>query len=126
MDEEQWKDNNITLTYSVNQNLVHQRGPQVDYSQGGICYNGFVKIVYTKHAALDKFVMLKRHKFKVTRGLIKEVIENPEHEDKESDSPKIISSRTIDPKHVLRVVYRKENDRMIVITFYPAEKGRYY
>lgn len=87
-----------------------------------------MKFVFTKHAAVDKFTMLKKHKFKtrVTKQLIKQVILAPEHIDEKSDLPKIIASKTIDERHILRVVYRKEGDIIIVITFYPAEKGRYY
>ena len=85
-----------------------------------------MKIIYTKHAAVDKFNMLKKHKFKVDKGFIDNVIKNPDHEDKESDKPKIIASKQIDPKHVLRVVYKQEGDIITIITFYPAEKGRYY
>jgi len=72
--------------------------------------------------------MLKKHKFqtRVTRRLIKEAVLNPEHEDKESDKPNTIASKSIDAKHILRVVYRREFDIIRVITFYPAEKGRYY
>lgn len=87
-----------------------------------------MRFVFTKHAIFEKFAILKKHKFqtKITKSLIKEIILNPEHEDQESDKPKIIASKTIDSKHVLRVVYRRENDIIRVITFYPAEKGRYY
>lgn len=85
-----------------------------------------MKIIYTKHAGVDKFALLRRHHFKVSKRLIKEVLQNPEHIDKESDTPKIIASRSIDSRHILRVVYRKEGDIITVITFYPAEKGRYY
>lgn len=87
-----------------------------------------MKFVFTKHASQDKFAMLKKHKFqtKVTQQLIEEIIVNPEHEDGESDMPNIIVSGSIDRKHILRVVYRKEFDIIRVITFYPAEKGRYY
>lgn len=85
-----------------------------------------MKIRYTKHASIDKFAMLKKHRFQVTKKLIKEVLQNPEHKDIKSDSPKIIASKSIDPKHILRVVYKKEDDIITVITFYPAEKGRYY
>lgn len=72
--------------------------------------------------------MLKRHRFKpsITRQFIKLVILNPEHIDGESDFPKVIASRSIDSKHILRVVYRRENDIILIITFYPAEQGRYY
>lgn len=85
-----------------------------------------MKIVFTKHAAVDKLNMLKKHKFKVDKTFITKVINNPDHEDKDSDKPKIIASKEIDPKHILRVVYKLEGDIIIVITFYPAEKGRYY
>lgn len=87
-----------------------------------------MRIVYTKHAAIDKFAMLERHKFRprITKRMIREVIKNPEHEDTISDSPNIISSRSIDEEHILRVVWRKEGDIIFVITFHPAEQGRYY
>lgn len=85
-----------------------------------------MKIVYTKHASVDKFAVLKKHKFKVTKEIIEKVIKEPEHEDKNFYPPKIIASKSIDEKHILRVVYRKERDIITLITFYPAEKGRYY
>ena len=85
-----------------------------------------MKIVFTRHASVDKVAMLKKHKFVVGRKFIESVIEYPEDEDKESDFPKIIVSKTIDEKHVLRVVYKRKGDIITVITFYPARKGRYY
>lgn len=85
-----------------------------------------MKIVYTKHAAIDKFMMLKKHNFNVGKRFIKEVIKNSEHEERQENSENIIVSGSIDEKHILRVVYRRENDIIRIITFYPAEKGRYY
>ena len=85
-----------------------------------------MKIAFTKHAAIDKFKMLQRHNFKANKNSIRKVIENPEHEDKDSDKPNVIASKSIDSKHILRVVYKIEGDIITVITFYPAEKGRYY
>ncbi|OGK41564.1 hypothetical protein A3A74_08055 [Candidatus Roizmanbacteria bacterium RIFCSPLOWO2_01_FULL_35_13] len=85
-----------------------------------------MKIVFTKHASVDKVAMLKKHNFTANKAFIKEVIEKPDHEDKESDFPKIIASKSMDSKHVLRVVYKLEDDIITVITFYPAPKGRYY
>lgn len=70
--------------------------------------------------------MLKKHKFKIDKKLVRKVIEEAEHEDRGSDKPNVIVSKEIDPKHVLRVVYKQEDDIITVITFYPAEKGRYY
>ena len=70
--------------------------------------------------------MLKKHKFVANKKLVRDVIRNPEDEDKESDFPKIIASKSIDEEHILRVVYKKKGDIITVITFYPAAKGRYY
>lgn len=85
-----------------------------------------VKIVFTKHASVDKLAMFKKHKFKVNEKFIRDVILKPDNEDKESDFPKIIASKNLDSNHVLRVVYKQDGDIITVITFYPAQKGRYY
>lgn len=89
-------------------------------------YTRKVRIVFTKHALIDKFAEFKSHNFDLTQNDVIAAIKNPENIDKESDSPKIIASKTFDRKHILRVVYKIENDIIKVITFYPAEKGRYY
>lgn len=85
-----------------------------------------MKIIFTNHATVDKFPLLSRHGFHLTKEDIKAVIKNPDHTDKISDYPKIIVSKEFDKKHVLRVVYNLEHGIIKVITFYPAEKGRYY
>lgn len=85
-----------------------------------------MKIIFTKHAAIDKFVKLSEHRFNLSKKDIKKVIKNPDHIDTESDKPKIIISKNFDEGHILRVVYKLEGGIIKVITFYPAEKGRYY
>lgn len=85
-----------------------------------------MKVVFTSHAIKDKFPLLAQRGFKLTKSDIKSVIANPEHTDKISDYPKIIVSKGFDQKHILRVVYKIESGIIKVITFYPAEKGRYY
>lgn len=85
-----------------------------------------MKIVFTNHAIKDKFSLLVQRGFKFTKNDVKSVIANPEHIDKVSDYPKIIVSKGFDQKHILRVVYKTESGIIKVITFYPAEKGRYY
>lgn len=85
-----------------------------------------MKIKFSRHAELDKFAELAKHRFYLTKDDIKKVVKNPEHIDKESDKPKIIVSKSLDEKHILRVVYKKEGGIIKIITFYPAEKGRYY
>ena len=85
-----------------------------------------MKIVLSKHAKEDKFPILAKHNFHVSEEIIIETVNNPDHEDQISDEPNTIASKEFDELHVLRVVYRKDGDIIKVITFYPAEKGRYY
>ncbi len=85
-----------------------------------------MKIVFSSHAIRDKFPIFKEHGFNFTQNQVWDVIENPDHVDKTSDYPKVISSKEVDKRHILRVVYRLESGIIKVITFYPAEKGRYY
>ena len=85
-----------------------------------------MKIVLTKHVEYDKIPLLAKSGIKISAKKIKDVINNPDHIDIESDEPKIIASKDFDKKHVLRVVYKIEDDIIKVITTYPAEKGRYY
>lgn len=85
-----------------------------------------MKIVFSSHAIRDKFPIFREHGFNFTRKQIRAVVENPDHVDKASDPPKIIASKELDEQHILRVVYKLESGIIKVITFYPAEKGRYY
>ncbi len=85
-----------------------------------------MKIVFTNHALKDKFPQLLQHGFRVSKSDIEAVINNPEHIDKISDRPKIIVSKEFGKKHILRVVYKVESGIIKIITFYPAEKDRYY
>lgn len=85
-----------------------------------------MKVVFSSHAIKDKFPQLAQRGFKVTKSDIKSVINSPEHVDEISDHPKIIVSKEFGKKHILRVVYKVESGIIKVITFYPAEKGRYY
>lgn len=85
-----------------------------------------MKIVFSKHIVNDKIPLLRKRGFIVTKNQIREVIDDPDHKDETSDSPKIIASRDLDQHHVLRVVYKVEDGIIKAITVYPAEKGRYY
>ena len=84
-----------------------------------------MKIIYTKHA-LKKFTDLKKQGVSISKKMVKATIENPFHMDDITDAPKYISSASFDNERVLRVVYKKEDDIITVITFYPARKGRYF
>ncbi len=81
--------------------------------------------MFTKHV-LDKLRNLKISRIKITRKLILSTIEYPEDVNSEEDYPNLIASAKLDVDRVIRVVYRIEDSRIIIITFYPAKKGRYY
>ena len=80
-------------------------------------------IHFTKHAK-DKFRILREHKFKVSKDQIIEIVNSPDLIDR-SRSPILIAQKKISPTHVLRVVYKKENDNIIIITFYPGRRKHY-
>lgn len=84
-----------------------------------------MKIIYTKHA-LNKFLLFQKRDIKISMSEVDKTINLPENIDYESDTPKIIVSRKLNLKQVLRVVYLREGDIIKIITFYSAEKGRYY
>jgi len=81
--------------------------------------------MFTKHV-LDKLSNLKISRIKITRKLILSTIEYPEDVNSEEDYPNLIASAKLDVDRVIRVVYRIEDGRIVIITFYPAKKGRYY
>ena len=81
-------------------------------------------IYFTKHAR-EKFQVLKRHKFQVSRLQVEHTVKNPDLVDK-SRLPLLIAQKKIDKSHVLRVVYKKEPKSLIkIITFYPGRIKQY-
>ena len=81
-------------------------------------------IRFTHHAE-NKFEILARHGFNLAKSLVVLTIEEPELIDTRR-SPLLIAQRRIDDNHVLRVVYRKEEDGdLVVITFYPGRRNQY-
>ena len=80
-------------------------------------------IVYSRHAE-EKFEVLKRHGFKVTRQHVEETLTAP---DTVIPQPKgrMIAQKRITERHVLRVIYRQEGENQVVITFYPGRRERY-
>ena len=80
-------------------------------------------IVFTKHAD-NKFEILKRHKFLISKNQVIKTIEFPDLIDK-SSLPLLIAQRKIDRAHILRVVYKKEFGVTKIITFYPGRRTQY-
>lgn len=80
-------------------------------------------IRFTKHAE-EKFAVLHRHKFFVTKSQVLATITRPNTMDY-SRAPLLIAQSRIDSKHVLRVVYRVTGEEIVIITFYPGRSNQY-
>jgi uncharacterized DUF497 family protein len=83
-----------------------------------------LNIEISKHAR-EKLSILRIHGIRIGEDMIREVLINP---DKTLDAwqGRLIAEGKLDENHILRVVYIKEQqDKIRVITVYPAKKGRY-
>ena len=79
--------------------------------------------MYTLHAR-SKFTLPEIKKLRIGLKQVEETIENPEVIDS-SEEPVLIAISSLNDRLSLCVAYRKVEEGIRVITFYPAEKGRY-
>lgn len=82
-----------------------------------------MKIVYSLHAQ-EKLFSREAKKLEITKGRIERVLRRPEAIDK-SEKPVLIKIGELNKTLSLCVVYKKVKEGVKVITFYPAERGRY-
>lgn len=78
---------------------------------------------FTNHAK-EKFAKVKKAGFPLKNEQVENAIENPNKVENREDGT-IIATKILNAFFLLRVVYRIENDIMIVITFYPARRKDY-
>ena len=81
-----------------------------------------MEFVYTIHAE-DKLKEPESKKLLITKKLLGDVILNPNTTEDLGNSMRVTSD--LDHTHSLVVVYKKESGKIKVITFFPAQKGRY-
>lgn len=81
------------------------------------------KIVYGSHAE-EKFEILRRHGFVVSKRQVRETLQRPEKVE-EGFRGRKVAQRGISDKHVLRVVYEEKQKEIGVVTFYPGRRSRY-
>ena len=81
------------------------------------------KVVYGDHAG-EKFALLRRHGFVVSRKQVTETVRWPEKVEDGYKGRKV-AQRSITERHVLRVVYEDGPEEMRIVTFYPGRKSRY-
>ena len=80
-------------------------------------------IRYTRHARY-KFEVLERHGFSVTEQQVTDTLTTPDAVIAQSGD-RYIAQKRITERHALRIVYRREGEDMVVITFYPGRRERY-
>jgi len=81
------------------------------------------RYVYTLHAQL-KLKKESAAKLGINKIKIEKIIQYPEALD-ESEKPVIIAIGKLTETLSLNVPYRKVKDKVRIITFYPARRGRY-
>jgi hypothetical protein len=81
-------------------------------------------IRFTKHAS-QKFLDLAELGINISEFQVIEVLLNPENIGPDSDKENMIATGKFGLGKLLRVVYRNDGDKIVVITFYPAKIGRY-
>lgn len=81
------------------------------------------RYVYTFHAE-KKLLLPEVKKLKITKKRLENVIKKPVTIDR-SEEPVYIAIGNLTRTLSLNVVYKKLKREIRVITFYPAEKGRY-
>lgn len=80
-------------------------------------------IHFTRHAE-DKFEILEKHGVIIIKKQVTDTIHRPEVVDR-SRLPLLIAQSLLDRDHVLRVVYKQEEELIKIITFYPGRKKQY-
>jgi len=81
------------------------------------------KIVYGDHAE-EKFEILRRHGFVVSKRQVRATLRKPENVE-EGFRGRKVAQRRITQRHVLRVIYEERQKEIMVVTFYPGRRSRY-
>jgi hypothetical protein len=82
-----------------------------------------MSIVYTAHAR-RKFKILKSHDCIISEDEVMKTVEEPDNVS-EGRKNRLIAQRAVYNEHILRVIYEKNGDTIVIITFYPARRERY-
>jgi len=80
-------------------------------------------IYFTKHAK-EKFYILQKHKFHINKEQVLSAVLKPDLLDC-SRLPLFIAQKKLNQSHVLRVVFKKDNNNLKIIAFYPGRIKKY-
>ena len=79
-------------------------------------------IRFTRHAR-EKLSLLARHGFIISEKLVVETVLQADRF--EVQNAERIAQKVVTDTHVLRVVFRTEEEQIVIITFYPGRRKRY-
>jgi hypothetical protein len=81
------------------------------------------KVVLSLHAK-QKFDVLRRHGFIISKESVIEAVKQPDKIDTGYGGRKI-AQKILDADHLLRVIFEESKTYFKVVTFYPARRRRY-
>lgn len=83
-----------------------------------------MKIVFTVHAIYDTFAKVESFGWKITEKRVKDTVKHPKWTGVTKTGEETAMS-LVDEKHILRVIFRRERDIIVVVTFHIARRGKY-
>lgn len=83
-----------------------------------------MKIVLTRHVAVDKIPKEKTLGWMITKAKIRQIILKPKWKGI-TRSNQETAMGLIDERHILRVIFKRENDIIVVITVHISRRGTY-
>jgi hypothetical protein len=86
-------------------------------------YNQSMRYHFTKHAQ-EKIERIRKAGFLITHSTVKQAISKPIRIEDRLDGTRIAMT-FLNRNHVLRVVYRIDDDIIVIITLYPARRKAY-
>ena len=84
----------------------------------------FMKVIFTRHALDEKIKVLARFGWVISREKIENTVKNPRWQGI-ANKGQPTAMTLIDRRHILLVVYKREDDIIKIITLYVARRGRY-
>lgn len=82
-----------------------------------------IEIEFSSHSLL-KIKILQSHNFNLSKEIVEDIIRFPDKIDMGYKN-RLIAQRNLDDTHVLRVVYEKKPEKLLIITVYPGRRSRY-
>ena len=82
-----------------------------------------INVKFSQHS-LIKIDLLKAYGVNISKEIVVDIIKFPDKIETGYKN-RLIAQKKIDDEHVLRVVYEKQEDEILIITAYPGRRSRY-